>query len=83
MPTGVSVAVGPKVDLVYLALHLFLVARIGFRAVSRVLSLLAEPLGIKKVPCPQTLRDSKIIKYPVEMESRRCPQTTFPGVAAV
>jgi len=45
----------PKVDLVFLALQLFLVARIGFRAVSRVLSLLAWALGIKKAPCPQTI----------------------------
>lgn len=45
----------PKVDLVWLALQLFLVARIGFRAVSRVLSLLAWALGIKKAPCPQTV----------------------------
>src|SRR5256886_1506900 len=44
----------PKVDLVLLALQLFFVARIGFRAVSRVLSLLALALGIKKAPCPQT-----------------------------
>ena len=29
------------------------------------------------------VRDSKIIKYPVEVESRRCPQTTFPGVEVV
>src|SRR5712691_9472752 len=42
----------PKVDLVLLALQLFLVALIGFRAVSRVLSLLAWALGIKKAPCP-------------------------------
>jgi hypothetical protein len=45
----------PKVDVVVLALQLFLVARIGFRAVSRVLSLLAWALGIKKAPCPQTI----------------------------
>jgi hypothetical protein len=45
----------PKVDVVFLALQLFLVARIGFRAVSRVLSLLALALGIKKAPCPQTI----------------------------
>jgi hypothetical protein len=45
----------PKVDVVLLALQLFLVARIGFRAVSRVLSLLAWALGIKKAPCPQTV----------------------------
>src|SRR2546422_4651165 len=45
----------PKVDVVLLALQLFFVARIGFRAVSRVLSLLALALGIKKAPCPQTI----------------------------
>ena len=50
-----GLAVRHKVDLVALALQLFLVARIGFRAVSRVLSLLALALGIKKAPCPQTI----------------------------
>ena len=45
----------PKVEVVFLALQLFFVARIGFRAVSRVLSLLAWALGIKKAPCPQTI----------------------------
>jgi hypothetical protein len=45
----------PKVDVVLLALQLFVVARSGFRAVSRVLSLLAWALGIKKAPCPQTI----------------------------
>jgi hypothetical protein len=44
-----------KVDLVFLALQLFLVARISFRAVSRVLGVLAGVLGIKKTPCPQTV----------------------------
>jgi hypothetical protein len=44
-----------KADVVLLALQLFFVARIGFRAVARVLSLLAWALGIKKVPCPQTI----------------------------
>ena len=44
-----------KVDLVFLALQLFLVARIGFRAVSRVLAVMAGYLGIKKAPCPQTI----------------------------
>src|ERR1700675_83492 len=44
-----------KVDVVYLALQLFLVARIGFRAVCRVLRLLALSLGINKAPCPQTV----------------------------
>src|SRR6266568_3532660 len=40
-------AVQPKVDLIFLALQLFVVARIGFRAVSRVRSLLAVALGIQ------------------------------------
>lgn len=44
-----------KVDLVFLALQLFLVARIGFRAVCRVLGVMAGVLGIQKVPCPQTV----------------------------
>lgn len=50
-----GLAVTNKVGLVFLALQLFLVARIGFRAVSRVLSLLALALGIKQAPCPQTI----------------------------
>src|SRR5713101_5517348 len=50
-----GLAVQNKVDLVFLALQLFFAGRIGFRAVSRVLSLLALALGIKKAPCPQTI----------------------------
>ena len=57
-----------KVDVVYLALQLFLVARIGFRAVSRVLSLLACALCIKKAPCPQT-----IINWVIRLASRLLP----------
>ncbi len=44
-----------KVDLVWLALRLFLEVRISFRAVARVLRLLAEGCGITKAPCPQTV----------------------------
>jgi hypothetical protein len=50
-----TVAVLPKVDVVWLSLRLFFEARIGFRAVCRVLTLLAHVLGITKVPCPQSL----------------------------
>lgn len=50
-----ALAIRPKVDVIHLALQLFLEARIGFRAVSRVLTLLALALGIKKAPCPQTV----------------------------
>jgi hypothetical protein len=44
-----------KADIVYIALQLFLVARIGFRAVSRVLKVLGSYLGIAKPPCTQTI----------------------------
>jgi len=44
-----------KVDLIFLTFQLFLMARIGFRAVSRVLGVLAPYLGLKKRPCPQTI----------------------------
>ena len=44
-----------KEELVYVALRLFLVARISFRAVSRVLGVLCQPLGVVKVPCAQTI----------------------------
>jgi hypothetical protein len=50
-----ALVVHHKVDLVFLALQLFLVARLSFRAVCRVLSLLAWALGINKAPCPQTI----------------------------
>lgn len=44
-----------KATLIYIALQLFLVARISFRGVSRVLSVLSTTLGISKVPCHQTI----------------------------
>ena len=50
-----AIAVRLKIDVVWLSLHLFLKARISFRAVCRVLSLLASELGIKRAPCPQTV----------------------------
>jgi hypothetical protein len=61
----------PKVDIVYLALQLFLVARIGFRAVSRVLTLLALALGIKTAPCPQTIINWVIRLSIVRIQSAR------------
>jgi hypothetical protein len=36
-------------------LALFVGARISFRAVSRVLAVLAAPLGLRQAPCPQTV----------------------------
>lgn len=42
-------------DVVCIALMLFLVARISFRAVSRVMGVLAGYLGTAWTPCPQTV----------------------------
>jgi hypothetical protein len=50
-----SPAVCRKVDVVLMALQLFLVARIGFRAVSRVLGVLGPQLGLRKPPCAQSI----------------------------
>ena len=61
----------PKVDVVCLALQRFLVARIGFRAVSRVLSLLAWALGITQAPCPQTVINWVIRLAIVRLEAAR------------
>src|SRR5713101_168624 len=66
-----GLAVPHKVDLVFLALQLFLVARIGFRAVSRVLSLLAWALGIQQAPCPQTVINGVTRLAIVRMQSVR------------
>lgn len=66
-----GLATVPKVDVVHLALQLFLEARIGFRAVSRVLTLLALALGIKKAPCPQTIINWVIRLSIVRLDSAR------------
>src|SRR5438128_8979198 len=61
----------PKVDVVHLALQLFLEARISFRAVSRVLTLLALALSIQKAPCPQTIINWVIRLTIVRLDSAR------------
>src|SRR5712691_8228557 len=66
-----GLAVQNKVDLVFLALQLFFAGRIGFRAVSRVLSLLAWALGIKNAPCPQTVINWVIRLSIVRIEAAR------------
>jgi hypothetical protein len=66
-----GLATVPKVDVIHVALQLFLEARIGFRAVSRVLTLLAMALGIKKAPCPQTLINWVIRLSIVRLDSAR------------
>lgn len=44
-----------KIDLMYIALQLFLHGRTSFRAVSRVLEILSKHLGLSQTPCPQTI----------------------------
>ncbi len=44
-----------KPDLVHISLQLFLSARISFRAVSRVLGVMADHLNIAKAPCHQSV----------------------------
>ena len=50
-----TLSVCDKTSLVFLTLQLFVVARIGFRAISRVLAVMASQLGLAKAPCPQTI----------------------------
>lgn len=49
------VSVLDKAHLVFLVFQLFLMARLGFRAVARTLAVLAPYLGITKQPCTQTI----------------------------
>jgi hypothetical protein len=63
-----------KAQRVWLALTLFARARISFRAVSRVLRVLAHWLGIGKAPCPQTVINWVIRLSIVRMQSVRLLQ---------
>jgi hypothetical protein len=60
-----------KAQRVWLALTLFARARISFRAVSRVLRVLAHWLGIGKAPCPQTVINWVMRLSIVRMQSVR------------
>ncbi len=66
-----GLATRPKVDVVYLALQLFLEARISFRAVSRVLAWLAWALGLQKAPCPHTIINGVIRLTLVRIDAAR------------
>src|SRR5262249_57047108 len=60
-----------KVDVVWLCLQLFLEVRISFRAVCRVLSLLAPALGLTTAACPQPVINWGIRLSIVRIESAR------------
>jgi hypothetical protein len=63
-----------KAERVWLVLTLFIDARISFRAVSRVLRVLAHWLGIGKAPCPQTVINWVMRLSMVRMQSVRLLQ---------
>jgi hypothetical protein len=65
-----------KAHRVWLALTLFAGARISFRAVSRVLHVLADWLGIAKAPCPQTIINWVMRLSVVRMQSVQLLQGT-------
>jgi len=48
-----TLPINDKVDLIYLVLQFFTLARIGFRAIHRVLMVLCPQLGLAKTPCTQ------------------------------
>lgn len=54
-PSPVAPHGGQKAEQVYLALSLFVEARLGFRAIARVLALIAAHWGLRKAPCAQTV----------------------------
>src|SRR5262249_36341009 len=66
-----AMAVQPQIDVVWLSLPLFFAARLSFRTVCRVLSLLAPALGIKRAPCPQTVINWVIRLSMVRIEAAR------------
>ncbi len=70
----VSLPVRDKTSLVFLALQLFVVARIGFRAVARVLAVFAPRLGLVKTPCTQT-----IINWVTRLSIARMTGDRLPG----
>jgi hypothetical protein len=63
-----------KAHRVWLTLTLFAGARISFRAVSRVLHVRADWLGIGKAPCPQTVINWVMRLSAVRMQSARLLQ---------
>ena len=67
-----------KEELVHISLNLFLTARISFRAVSRVLGVLGDKLGISKAPCPQT-----VINWVNRLSIARVKNFVQPGVPQI
>ena len=81
-PSDHRPACGDKMALVCLAVQLFLVARIGVRAVSRVLAIVGPHLGLTKAPCPQTIRNwvtrLSIVRLPLAASFTGAPLSQEP-----
>lgn len=74
-------ALKSKPDLVYLCFLLFCVGGLGFRAVSRVLSVLGGFIGLKKAPCPQTVINwvANLSIARIQSAARFCNALDSPG----
>lgn len=79
-PAGVP-ALKSKPALVYVCFLLFCIAGLGFRAVSRVLSVLSDFLGLKKAPCPQTVINwvANLSIARIQSAARFCNASDSPG----
>ena len=77
-----AVVVGPKVEVVWIALPLFLEAPSSLRAVSRVLTLLTHVLGLKQAPGPPTVlhgvRRLSLVRRPAAHLLRGLPLSPAP-----
>jgi hypothetical protein len=69
-----SRVVHTKADVIELALKLFLEARLSFRAVSRALKSLADVLGLKRPPCPQSVINWVMRLSIVRLQSAALPR---------
>lgn len=76
-----SLAIPNKTTVVHMALLLFCVARIGLRATSRVLRVMAPYLGLHKAPCAQTISNWTIRFAIAKMQSTGANKTLPENVA--
>jgi len=75
-----TLSVCDKTSLVFLTLQLFVVARIGFRAISRILAVMAPRLGLAKAPCTQTIINWVSRFAIVRMKDDRPPVAVQTGI---
>ncbi len=78
---AIGSAVKNKTHLIFISLLLFTEARIGFRAIARVLSTLKGVLGIAKAPCGQTVINwvikLSLVRTSTPLSRAFCPSDRF------